>query len=61
VGALHHQHGHHRQASALLLERSRLLDPRLALPDRPEARDGSDLLSLAQAVGRAQTGEERKT
>jgi hypothetical protein len=61
VGALHHQHGHHRQASALLLERSRLLDPRLALPDRAEARDGSDLLSLAQAVGRAQTGEERKT
>jgi hypothetical protein len=60
VGALHHRLGHHRDAARLLVERARQMHPRVAF-DEPEAGAGGDagLLRLAQAVGRAQSAEER--
>ena len=62
VGALHHRLGHHRDAAALLVDRVRQLYPRLAVPEpAPDDAGAVELLSLAQGVGRAQTGEERKT
>ena len=60
VGALHHRLGHHDAAAALLVERSRQLYPRLAIPEpMPETRGGVTLLQLAQALGKAQSGEEK--
>jgi hypothetical protein len=61
VGALHHRHGHHREAAALLLARSRQLDPRLVFsPDDVDVAGGAALLTLARDIGRAQTGAERE-
>jgi len=55
LGVLHHRLGHHRQAARLLVARARELDARLSLPDAT-AEAETDLLALAQRVGRTQSG-----
>jgi len=54
LGALHHRFGHHRRAAALLLDRARQLDPRLALPEtldqQAASADASTFRALAVAV-----------
>jgi hypothetical protein len=61
LGTLHHRLGHHRDAAELLVARARELDPRLRIPDASPADGGPQgLLRLAQAIGRAQSGEETR-
>jgi len=61
VGALHHRLGHHRDAGEALVARARQLHPRLELPDAGGGHAGAEgFLRLAQAVGRAQSGEEHR-
>lgn len=61
VGALHHRLGHHWSAGALLVERARQMHPRIVIPEAtPSERSEAGLLRLAQDVGRAQTGEEKR-
>ena len=67
LGALHHRFGHHRRAAALLLERARQLDPRMALPkaldQQAASADASTFRGLAATVAtyqRPSTHNERK-
>ena len=61
VGTLHHRLGHHRDAGQALVARARQLHPRLAIPGAGGGHAGADgFLRLAQAVGRAQSGEEHR-
>jgi hypothetical protein len=61
VGALHHRLGHHRAAGETLVARARQLHPRLELHDAGGGHAGAEgFLRLAQAVGRAQSGEEHR-
>lgn len=56
LGALHHRLGHHGAAAELLLERVRLLEPHVQIPEELEvgagSSDGPGLVALAKAVAR---------
>lgn len=60
LGALHHRLGHHREAAALLLARTRDLSPDLVIPEDVEGKAGSnaakDFLELSQTVARLKRG-----
>ena len=55
LGALHHRLRHHRQAAALMVERARAFDPRLAIAaEPPEVTDGRGLVELGRTISQSQ-------
>lgn len=60
LATLHQRLGHHWQASTLLLDRARELDPGIRLSRREGATDDSSLLDLARRVAHAQSHSRRR-